>query len=452
MDTRIGLERALIGTLIVDPNDEVTSFSMGYLKPDDFFEPAMRELYAAIQTLYNKQIPIDIITVSETSGQDVGILASLVGESIPLNFRHHAETVKAESVRRKAIQHTEELICGLSREFFTKPDEVVDYMNSRLLAGLPKIDKRPEKMGEIVEEMLRVTQQERNDKTPILLTGMHDLDRNIGSLRKSEFTVIAAGPGTGKTAFAMNLALNASKANRPVMLFSREMNRIQVAKRVIANIESVPAEALRDAKAMSDEDIRRMRSGADKSKHLPLRIDDKAVTIQEIFNKCVRMKERGELDIVLIDYFQLLTSSARHESRRHELDYISRQLKLLTLQLEVPVIGLSQLTREGRKTGEAPKLYHLKETGALEQDADNVIFLWDPKEEANKKESRILVNVIVEKQRNGRTGTVEMWFDKNFQRFYPKDGVNRPPQIETPKQTGQGEHHEQHPSADIQRH
>jgi replicative DNA helicase len=145
-------------------------------------------------------------------------------------------------------------------------------------------------------------------------------------------------------------------------------------------------------------------------------IDDTSTSVQEICNKCRRLKETGGVNLLIIDYLQLLVSTGSHESRRHEIEHISRQLKLLSLELELPIIALSQLTREGRKNG-CPKLTDLRESGALEQDADNVIFLYDAAEYDNRSKPVIPIEVIVAKQRNGRTGTANMVFIKKFQRF-----------------------------------
>ena len=243
-----------------------------------------------------------------------------------------------------------------------------------------------------------------------------DLDAGTGSLRGSEVTIIAAGPGTGKTAFAMNAAVNVAKTGGKVLLVSREMNRIQCAKRVIANMATVEAELLRDGRNMTEDAWLGMADAISKSRTLDIKINDRISTIQELSNRVRRLREKNEIDLLIVDYLQLLQSSKRHESRRHEVEYVSRQLKVISLDLDIPVIALAQLSREGRRNGR-PKLHDLRESGAIEQDADNVIFLYDPDEEDHRQANIVPLEIIVAKQRNGRTGMVKVAFHRNYQRF-----------------------------------
>lgn len=420
MASRTGPEQAVIGTLMIDPSDEITSFIVGYLEADDFADNGMRLIYATILELYKKKQPIDVISVSEFGGHDIAILADVAGTGFIQNCRNYAKMVKTESYRRKAIRQAEGLIRTIAGNVYTSPEEIVDLMNSFVMQAIPSTKREPETMEEVVDMLIDVTETEYNNKKNAMRYGFRDLDANMGGLRPSEMTVVAAGPGTGKTAFMMHVAANVARQHRNVLVFSREMSQIQIAKRVISSVCLIEAEKIRDGRLMSEETYTELVHGAMRVRGLPIFIDSKTQTIEAISNKAMRYKEKGTLDLICIDYFQLLRSAGRQRDRRLELDHISRELKMLALELNIPIILLSQINRETRKTGEQPELHSLRETGALEQDADNVIFIWDPNEsdkETQRDTAQLDVEILVKKQRSGRTGKVKMRFDKVHQRF-----------------------------------
>lgn len=420
MDTLIGRERAVIGSLLIDSSDGVTSFVMGYLVPSDFSIPELRAIYTTMTASYGKQQPIDIATMMD-AGHDVSLLAELAGEGFVQSCRAHAVAVKTASMLRAVRSKAETLIVEIGRMGFDNPADVLEYANGVMTNDLPKLQTAPEKFDEIVNEVADSLEADRKNERKPMKFGMRDLDSNTGGLRGAEMTIVAAGPGTGKTAFAMCAAVNVAKQGLKVLLVSREMNRIQCAKRVIANLGTVEAEQLRDGRSMTDEAWQGFGQTVGKAARLDIRINDRIATIQELSNRSRRLREKNELDLLILDYLQLLQSSSKHESRRHEVEYVSRQLKLLSLDLGIPIIALSQLSREGRKNGR-PKLHDLRESGAIEQDADNVIFLYDPNEEENRQAAIIPLEIIIAKQRNGRTGMVRMAFHKTYQRFV---GVER---------------------------
>lgn len=421
MDMKIGAERAVIGTLLIDQHKEITPHLVETLEVEDFENADLRRMFATAASLYAKNQPIDIITVSDAGGFDISVLAVLTEEGFIQNARHHAQTVKTQSTIRKARKLAESIVTGIQNIQFSTPDEVKEYVAAKLVVSVQTNPKRNEFLPEIIDEvMVQLDEDRRNLEKPMMF-GMRDLDNNTGGIRKSEVTIVAAGPGIGKTAFAMNIAVNVARTGRTVLLVSREMNRIQVAKRIIANMATIDAEVIRDGRTMNDAVWADLSGILGMVKKMPMFIDDMSTSVQEICNKCRRLKESGGVNLLIIDYLQLLISLGKHESRRQEIEHISRQLKLLSLELELPIIALSQLTREGRRNG-CPKLSDLRESGALEQDADNVVFLYDEAEADNRSSPIIPIEVIVAKQRNGRTGTANMRFVKKYQRFV---GVER---------------------------
>lgn len=416
MDMKIGAERAVIGTLLIDQHKEITPHLFESLEADDFEDIELRKMFAIAAGLYAKNQPIDIITVSDAGGLEIATLAALTDEGFIQNARHHAQTVKTQSTIRKARKLAESIVTGIQGIPFTTPDEVKEYIAAKLVVNGPIHTKRNEFLPDIFGEVMDQLEIDRKNIDKPMMFGMYDLDWNTGGIRKSEVTIVAAGPGIGKTAFAMNIAVNVARTGRTVLLVSREMNRIQVAKRIIANMATIDAEVIRDGRGMNDAAWADLSGILGVVNKMPMFIDDVSTSVQEICNKCRRLKESGGVDLLIVDYMQLLISLGKHESRRQEIEHISRQLKLLSLELELPIIALSQLTREGRKNG-CPKLSDLRESGALEQDADNVIFLYDAAEYDNRSNPIIPIEIIVAKQRNGRTGTANMRFVKKYQRF-----------------------------------
>jgi replicative DNA helicase len=416
MDMKIGAERVVIGTLLVDAHKEITPHLMETLTAEDFDDPKLKQAFATAAKLYNKNTLIDIIAISDAGGGEIDELAALTDDGFIQNARHHAQIVKTQSTIRKARKLAESIVTGIQSIPFQSPDEVKEYIAAKLVVDVQRTSKRNEKISDIVGEVFDQLDADRLDNDKPMMFGMRDLDWNTGGIRKSEVTIVAAGPGIGKTAFAMNIGVNVAGSGKSVLLVSREMNRIQVAKRIISNLASIDAETIRDGRGMNADVWAEMAGILGTVNKMPMYIDDTSTSVQEICNKCRRLKETGGVNLLIIDYLQLLVSTGSHESRRHEIEHISRQLKLLSLELELPIIALSQLTREGRKNG-CPKLTDLRESGALEQDADNVIFLYDAAEYDNRSKPVIPIEVIVAKQRNGRTGTANMVFIKKFQRF-----------------------------------
>jgi replicative DNA helicase len=257
-------------------------------------------------------------------------------------------------------------------------------------------------------------QEYRSKEDSKYLTGFHDMDKLTAGLHPEELTIIAARPGVGKTAFALNLISNMAAKGIKSVFISREMSQIQLTKRLIANITPIDGNKLRICKLLTDEDWAKIGDAAGEIGDWDLIINDELATVQEIRTYCRELKNKGKLDMLVVDYLQLCRSSGKHESRRQEIEEISRQFKEMSMEFEVPVIVLSQLSRDNAKNGRVPELHDLRESGSIEQDADNVIFLHVPKD-TDQTQDIFDLQVIIGKQRNGPTGYIFLkYFKKTF--------------------------------------
>lgn len=406
-------EQAVVGAMMVDPKDEYTPFCLSYLSAEDFADANCRDIFSAILKLFQAKSPHDMICVAD-SGIGFDVLAPLVDSAFLYNTKHHATVVKTNSMKRKAIMLAHSITEDLGRQYFTNPDEVSEFVTTRLSLEIPRIDRKPENMMAICEEVLNELEREQNGERRPLRYGIAKLDQLTGGLWPAELTIVAAGPGMGKTAFALSTAVNVAKSNKAVHICSLEMNRVQVAKRLMSRVAHIPSDTFKGK--MSDEAWRDTGMATNELAKLRITVDESTKTIQELVNKATRMHEAGNLDMLVLDYLQLTTSSRRHESRRQEVEYVSRELKLLSRSLGIPVVALSQLTREGQKNTK-PRLYDLRESGAIEQDADNVIFLWDDEAEKHIAQEIVNMNMIVAKQRSGRTAEIPVKFVKPYMMF-----------------------------------
>ena len=409
-------EQNIIACLLTDKT--TVKYCVSALEPKDFYNANFRQIFSTIVTLWNKNKAIDLVSVS-SCGHDMGELATIMSSYIPSGYKGHVSIIKTLSLKRQAAIMAKSIIQELGRKTFDKPEEVIQYITNKTNLTLPKIEETPEDLMTITDETLNHLEGLATGRIKAIPYGMRDLDAIMGGLWQSEFTIIAAGPSTGKTAFALDIAANVARNGFNVEFFSREMNRIQVATRLLSNTQLLKADQIKRPKQLFEEkDLSKaLIEASGRISKLPITIDQTTSTIQQIRNKCERKKENGKLDVVIIDYLQLLKSSSKHESRRLEIEFISRELKLMSRDLNIPVVALSQLNREGQKSTK-PKLNDLRESGSLEQDADNVIFLHNPKPDETISHGIVELEIIIGKQRNGRTGNIRMIFNRELMKFY----------------------------------
>lgn len=447
-DNRIDIENGILGILIGNP-DLIIEANDLFLRPDDFFIMNNQKLYSILLDLSNNNGTYDILLI-EAQLKKIGISDSFGGREklyelsqnapIDVTLNQYIEMLKAYSVQKKIENACKELLneTKIPEKYSSK--ELLDLAQKKIM----DIDKNEnnigvERLSEIaklqVKNLLAVSKEGESEPKGIL-TDFKEYDRITGGLNKSELLILAARPAMGKTAFALNIATNVAKKGKNVLIFSLEMGNEQLFTRILANLAEVEMNKIK-SKYLNDVDISKLKLAYDEIKNLNLYISEKAgVTILDIKNLSRKHKMRNGVDLIIIDYLQLINTSTKHGSREQEVSEISRALKNLARELDIPILALSQLSRSVEsRSDKRPLLSDLRESGAIEQDADQVMFLFREqyyKQIANKKEKteeqkeqkveidkneREIAELIIGKHRNGETGVIHMGIDFKYQRF-----------------------------------
>ena len=432
----IEAEQSVLGGLLLD--NLAWDRAADLLSDDDFYRHEHKLIYAAIGALVSNSKPADVITVFEQlqthgKGDDSGGLAYLnaLAQSVPsaANLRRYAEIVRERAILRKLIAASDEIATNAfnpqGRAVATILDEAegkilkIGEEGSRQRQGFQGIDKL------VVSLIDRVTELYENGAEDVtgVRTGFFDLDRNTAGLQKGDLVVLAARPSMGKTAFALNIAENvAVNEGLPVLVFSMEMGASQLALRLVGSLGRIDQTHLRTGK-LGDDEWGRLAEAVDKLKQAHIFIDETpGLTSAELRARARRMARQfgGTLGLIVIDYLQLMSgSSSSEENRATVLGEISRGLKGLAKELQCPVIALSQLNRSVEtRTDKRPMMSDLRESGAIEQDADIIMFIYrdDYYNKENSKEPGV-TEIIIAKQRNGPVGTTKLAFLKPMTRF-----------------------------------
>ncbi len=427
----LAAERAVLGAVLSD--NEVMSEVSAMVSADDFAAPAHSQIFLAMLALDQKQLRVDPLTLSEQL-KEAGQLA-LVGGPTYLagldaqtpyaqNAVDYARIVKDQALRR-ALQKAGRAILDLASQPTGDVRELVDDAERRVFAVAEK--KRTGElvaMRELMEPALTLLEKLQSSKGGItgVPTGFIDLDRLLTGLHGGELIIVAARPGIGKTSLAMNIAMHVATAEQKgVGVFSLEMPSLQLVMRLLATAARVNMTGLRSGR-ISQHDNEKVQDAASSLFNAPLYIDDSgSLSAFDLRAKARRLKKKDpSLSLIVIDYLQLMHQKGNVESRQLEVAEISRALKSLAKELDLPIIALSQLNRkvEERKGG-TPMLSDLRESGAIEQDADVVMFIHKEEDEegAPPKRGAIPVQLIVAKQRNGATGPIDLVFLEEFTRF-----------------------------------
>lgn len=424
-------EQSVVGSILDD--GERFSDIEPRLNSDEFHSKALGLVYSACKSLSEEGKAIDIITVSEALGDSLeGIggmpkLAELANAAIPENADEHIEIIKSKAMLRRIVETSARAIETAKQGGIT-PEEVLRDAEG----ALADIESSEEKKDFVhISEALyssidQIDKLYHNDGsvtgTP---TKFDDLDRMLAGLQKSDLIIVAARPSVGKTAFALNLATNVAEQDKTVAMFSLEMGAEQLTNRILSATGNIDGNKLRTGElSASDWEDLMMISG--KVSEYPIYIDDSAgVSIGELRNKCRRLKRQGGLDLIVIDYLQLMTG--RGDNRQQEVAMISRELKKIARELDVPVIALSQLSRGvEQREDKRPMLSDLRESGSIEQDADIVMFLYRDDYYNKESEQANTIEIIVAKQRNGPTGTTTLAFVKEYGKFLNIDWTQAP--------------------------
>ncbi len=424
----IEAEESVLGAMLIAT--EAVDVALEKLQPEDFYKPAHQSIFAAVTTLYDAGEPIDALTVTEglrrMGGLDqVGGIAYVSGlsDAVPTsaNVAHYVAIVEEHALRRRLMRAGGEI--GTVATAVDQPiEDVLDIAEQTVYAvsdrrigdGLAPISPLLFPAIEQAEELYG-----KGEEVTGQATGYADLDRTLAGLHNKNLVVVAARPGMGKSALALCIAMNVAMRDVPVAVFSLEMSREEVVTRLLCAKESVDSTRLRTGR-LTDDDFARLSRAAASLDQKPIYVDDSpGLTVTEIRAKCRRLARRPGLGLVVVDYLQLMNVPRAGENRQQEIAAISRHLKNLARELDVPVIAVSQLNRamEARQD-KRPMLSDLRESGAIEQDADVVMFIYRHEYyHPEEQESRGVAEINIAKHRQGATAKIEMLFRPEFTSF-----------------------------------
>jgi replicative DNA helicase len=438
-------EQAVLGAVVIDESALNKVLEILAHDGSDFYHPMHRELYKSMVALFEKNIPVDVVTLidhfKESGALDsVGGLAYIgeIAEATPTasNVSYYAQIVKDKSTLRKLIAVSSEIN---TRAFdgAESIDEFLDDAESIIFkVAQDKTKKSFYSMKELAGHAFETIEKLYENKTHLtgVPSGYKDLDRLTSGFQNSDLIIIAGRPGMGKTAFALNIAENAAiSSNCPTAVFSLEMSKEQLTQRMLASRARVDLQRLRNGR-LRDEDWSSLTTAVGTLYDAPIYIDDTpALTALELRAKARRFKSEYGLKLIIVDYLQLMRGTARSDNREQEISYISRSLKALAKELDLPVIALSQLSRRTeQREGNRPQLADLRESGAIEQDADVVMFVYresfysdcDCPKDLCTCGKRRSASIIVAKQRNGPTDDIDMTFIRELARFESQTNID----------------------------
>ena len=418
--------------MIIDK--EAINTAIEIIKPIDLYKEAHSEIFEAILDLFNKNEPVDLITLQEElKTRDtleaiggVSYIANLSSSvATTANVKYYCKIVEEKSILRRLIKSSDQI---MDKSYEDQEDvniilemaeknifditqgshkESLSPINEVLLSSFAQIEERAANKGELTG----------------LTTGFIDLDNKLSGLQKSDLVLLAARPSMGKTALGINIVTNSAiKANARIAVFSLEMSKEQLVQRIISSTSHVDLQKIISGNLVDDEWLEIVNSMGPLSK-MNIFIDDTAgISLMEMKAKCRRLKIEKGLDLILIDYLQLMQLEGHSESRQQEISAISRGLKALAKEMECPVLALSQLSRAPElRSDHRPILSDLRESGAIEQDADVVMFLYRDEYYHEDSDKKNIGELIISKHRNGPTGNIELVWKQEFTKFLNKE-------------------------------
>lgn len=429
MPHNLEAEKSVIGSMFMDREAALTVSEM--LTADDFYQKQYGIIFESMVELYNENKPIDLVTLQdklnekdlppEYSGVEF-IRELVIAVPTSANVKHYAQIVKEKAVLRKLIKITESIAneCYLGKDNLETILEQTEKQIFNIVQSRGNSDYVDIK--EVVLQSLESIEVVAKNKGSVtgISTGFIDLDYKTSGMQPSDFILIAARPSMGKTAFVLNLAEHmAVKQKVTTAIFSLEMSKDQLVKRMLAMNSRVDSQLIRTGN-LKDDDWVKLIEGAREIGESKLILDDTpSISIAELRSKCRKYKLEHNLGIIMIDYLQLMSGGGKKsESRQQEISDISRSLKALARELNVPVIALSQLSRAvEQRPDKRPMLSDLRESGAIEQDADVVMFVYRDDYYNKDSEDKGVAEIIIGKQRNGPTGTVKLKWQAELTRF-----------------------------------
>ena len=421
-------EQAVLGSMLVDTEAVIKAIEV--LQPADFYREDNREIYATMLELYGRGKPIYFLTVKENLKlrgmlEKVGAeeyLSSLI-DMVPTtsNIEAYAKIVEEKSVLRSLIKAANDVIAYGYAET-EEVDKIVDMTEKRIFDVLQKRNtKGYQSIKDVLVESFEEIEELYKSKSNVsgMESGFKDLDLKTSGLNNSDLILVAARPAMGKSAFALNIATYVAKTQKvPVMIFSLEMSKKQMVNRILCSEAAVDSMKVRTGK-LDSEDWIKLGKASSELAELQIYIDDTpGLSSAELRAKCRKAKLEKGIGMVVIDYLQLMESKSNTASRQQEISEISRSLKILAKELNIPVIALSQLSRAPeQRPDHRPILSDLRESGSIEQDADIVMFLYRDDYYNPETEKKNVAEVIIAKNRQGATGTVELAWLGQYTRF-----------------------------------
>ena len=445
------IEKAVLGALMIDKDAYLEVCNL--LRPESFYEPRNQMAYEAIQQLSRDESPVDVLTVTDMLGKmgkldevgGPGYIAELSSRvATSANIEYHANVVAEKFLSRQMIEYVNVIGKKAFDETYDIRDVMQEAEGTLLELSMKNMKKDYSALGPVVDRAVKAVEEAYANKGSFtgIPSGLYKLDDITCGWQKSDLVIIAGRPAMGKTAFALSVAKNiAVDQKRPMAFFSLEMSDVQLANRLMSNACEIDGTKLLSGQ-LDREDWKRLDQNLSALTNAPLFVDDtEGLSVMELRTKARRLQREHHIELIMIDYLQLMTASGmRYNSRQEEVSLISRSLKGLAKELNIPVLALSQLnrgveSREGAE-GKRPQLSDLRESGAIEQDADMVIFLHRPEyyhilqSEDGFVDYRGKAEVIVSKHRKGATGIITMDFLGEYTRFAnPEDkkiGNNSP--------------------------
>lgn len=425
----IEAEQAVLGAIFLEPSTLTVASEI--LIPEDFYRNAHQQIYLTMLKLGDHGKAVDVVTVTEDLAaakqiEDVGGIAYLseLAASVPTaaNIEYYARIVEEKSLLRRLIRTA----TTIAQDGYNRENEVEDLLSEAEKSIMEVAQRKNAGAFHTIKDVLvrtydniELLHNRKGDVTGIP-TGFAELDRMTAGFQRNDLIIVAARPSVGKTAFALNIAQNvATNTDEKVAIFSLEMGAEQLVMRMLCAEGNINAQNLRTG-ALTDEDWRKLTMAMGSLSNSGIYIDDTpGIRIGEIRSKCRRLKQEQGLGMILIDYLQLIQGNGRSgDNRQQEVSEISRSLKGLARELEVPVIALSQLSRGvEQRQDKRPMMSDIRESGSIEQDADIVAFLYRDDYYDKESENKNMIEIIIAKQRNGPTGTVELAFVKEYNKF-----------------------------------
>ena len=440
-------EQALLGCLLLDTKIQVEV--VAFLKEEDFYAESHRTIFSAMLDIIKENQPVDLVTLTDRLEKN-GTLDSVGGISYiteltnvmpsSANYQRYLDIVTRDSLLRKLIKGSAEIIdeCKTS----TDKAGALSFAEKTVYDISSQADtSEMEKIGNVIPTVLNKFDELTNDKSSMkgIKTGFKGLDYLTNGLHKSDLVIIAARPAVGKTSFAMNIVESVALQGYSCAVFSLEMGKEQITERMLCSVAGVSMEHAKKG-SLSKAEWLKINKAREMLSNAKIFIDDSAVIRpREIISKCRRIKSRFGLDLVMVDYIGLMTPDKVRSSdnRQNEITEISRNLKILAKELNVPVLALSQLNRAVETRKGRPQLSDLRESGAIEQDADIVMFIHRPDKSASEKdieEGKVAANVaeiLIEKHRSGPTGLVKLYFKGECTKFVNLNEETGEPEVET---------------------